>query len=137
MNVLSLQFSMPKPFSYNKKEKLKSRKLMEQLFATGKSFSVFPIKVFYLRVDEAMDFPVKVGVGASNRVFKKAVDRNRIKRLLREAYRLNKLPLHDFIEAEKKQIAVFMLFIDKTLPSFAELQTKMPLAIDKLIKTLQ
>ncbi len=110
---------------------------MEQLFATGRSVSVFPIKIFYLKVDEAMDFPVKVGVGASSRVFKKAVDRNRIKRLLREAYRLNKQPLHDFVEAEKKQIAVFMLFIDKTLPSFEELQAKMPLAIDKLIKPLQ
>lgn len=109
---------------------------MEQLFATGKSFSVFPIKVFYQQVEEPLDFPIKVAVGASSRTFKKAVDRNRIKRLLRETYRLNKQPLHGFVEAEKKQVAVFLLFIDKTLPTLNELQTKMPLAIDKLIKSL-
>ncbi len=109
---------------------------MEQLFAKGRSFSVFPIKVFSMTVEEELDFPVKVGVGASSKVFKKAVDRNRIKRLLREAYRLNKQPLYDCSTEQKKQVAVFMLYIEKTLPNITELQTKMPLAIDKLIKAL-
>lgn len=109
---------------------------MEQLFATKKSFSIFPVKVFYTEVQEQLDFPLKVGVGASSKVFKKAVDRNRIKRLLREAYRLNKQPLHNFANEQEKQVAVFMLFIDKTLPTITELQTKMPLVIDKLIKQL-
>ncbi|MBC7588987.1 MAG: ribonuclease P protein component, partial [Chitinophagaceae bacterium] len=90
----------------------------------------------YMEVEEKLDFPLKVGVGASSRTFKKAVHRNRIKRLLREAYRLNKQPLHDFAQQQNKQLAVFMLFIDKALPT-NELQTKMPLVIDKLIKAVQ
>jgi ribonuclease P protein component len=48
---------MAKQFSYGKEEKLKSRKLTEQLFSKGKTFTVFPLKVFYLPVSETMDFP--------------------------------------------------------------------------------
>ncbi|MDE3144051.1 MAG: ribonuclease P protein component [Bacteroidota bacterium] len=127
---------MSKLFSYQSKEKLKSRKLMDQLFTAGKSVSVFPVKAMFNEIDAAIDFPVKAGVGVSIRNFKKAVDRNRIKRLLREAYRLNKQPLLDFATANNKKIAVFFLFVDKTLPDFEMLQNKMPVLIDKLIKQL-
>lgn len=128
---------MPKTFSYNKKEKLKSRTLMNDLFAKGnKPFLAFPVKVFYMEIKEPIDSPIKLGVGASGRTFKKAVDRNKVKRLLRESYRLNKLPLHEFVQSNNKQIAVFLLFIDKTLPTFELLQQKMPILINKLIKAL-
>ena len=62
--------------TFNKQEKLKSRKLTKQLFAEGKSFLVFPIKVVYLPIVELVDFPIKVGVSASSKTFKHAVDRN-------------------------------------------------------------
>ncbi len=123
-------------YTFNKQEKLKSRKLIEQLFAKGKTFLVFPVKVVFLEVEEAMDFNVKTGVSASSRNFKKAVDRNRIKRLLRESYRLNKQPLHDFVTVNNKQVAVFLLYIDKALPTHEQLQKRMPLLIDKLIKNI-
>ncbi len=109
---------------------------MEQLFAKGKSFLVFPVKVFYMEIADETDGPIKVGVGASSKVFKKAVHRNRVKRLLREAYRLNKIPLHEFAQANNKQVAVFMLYIDKTLPQMPQLTAKMPLVIDKLINSI-
>jgi ribonuclease P protein component len=80
--------------SYNTKEKLKSRKLLEQLFTKGRSFSVFPLKVFYMPLPGTVDHAVKAGVGVSAKHFRKAVDRNRIKRLLRECYRLNKQSLY-------------------------------------------
>lgn len=127
---------MAKPFSYQSKEKLKSRKLMDQLFTVGKSVSLFPIKAMFNETAVDLDFPVKVGVGVSSRNFKKAVDRNRIKRLLREAYRLNKQPLLDFATVNNKKIIIFFLFIDKVLPDFETLQNKIPLLIDKLIKQL-
>ena len=84
---------------------------MDQLFTVGRSVSVFPLKVFYNEVDIDLDFPVKLGVGVSSRNFKKAVERNRIKRLLREAYRLNKQPLIEFANTNNKKIIVFILFI--------------------------
>lgn len=123
-------------FSYNKFEKLKSRKQIELLFAKGKSISAFPAKVFYLPVDHTPVHPVQVGVGVSARNFKKAVDRNTIKRRMREAYRLHKLPLHEHLVAQQKSVAVFILWIDKQMPTTAALQELMPAVIEKLIKQL-
>jgi ribonuclease P protein component len=123
-------------FSYNKFEKLKSRKQIELLFAKGKSISSFPVKVFYLPVEHTPVHPVQVGVGVSARNFKKAVDRNTIKRRMREAYRLHKLPLHEQLVAQQKNVAVFILWIDKQIPTTAALQDLMPTVIEKLIKQL-
>jgi ribonuclease P protein component len=123
-------------FSYNKFEKLKSRKQIELLFAKGKSISSFPVKVFYLPVEHTPVHPVQVGVGVSARNFKKAVDRNTIKRRMREAYRLHKLPLHEHLITNQKSVAVFILWIDKQLPTTAALQDLMPTVIEKLIKQL-
>ena len=121
---------------FNKQEKLKSRKLTKQLFAEGKSFLVFPIKVVYIPITESSDFPIKIGVSASSRTFKHAVDRNRIKRVLKEQYRLNKAPLHDFIISHQQQIAVFFIYINKTLPEKDLIEKKMPIIIKKLITVL-
>jgi ribonuclease P protein component len=123
-------------YDFNKKEKLKSRKLIEQLFRSKGAFLVFPVKVVYMTVDEPLDFPIKIGVSASKKNFKSAVDRNRIKRLLKESYRLNKYPLHQYIKDSGKQVAVFFMFIDKVLPENELFQRKMPVVIDKLIKAL-
>jgi ribonuclease P protein component len=123
---------MPATYSYNKKEKLKSRKALEQLFTKGKSFSVFPVKVFYMPMEEVMDHDVKVGVGVSARNFKKATDRNRIKRLLRECYRLNKLSLNAIVGTKQIQIAVFFLYIGKELPEYILLTEKMQAALKRL-----
>ena len=127
---------MGETFSYNKFEKLKSRKQIELLFAKGKSIAAFPVKVLYLPVDHTPIHPVQVGVGVSARNFKKAVDRNTIKRRMREAYRLHKLPLHEALLAQQKTVAVFILWIDKQMPTTAALQDLIPTVIEKLIKQL-
>jgi ribonuclease P protein component len=125
---------------YGKAQKLKSRKAMETLFASGKSFNAFPIKVFYtltpIAQTGATDNCVHAGVGVSSRNFKKAVDRNRIKRLLREVYRTQK---HDLINAVALQISelnVFFLYVGKELPAFLELQSAMEKALEKLINRI-
>lgn len=133
---MRLFYYMPvKFFSYNKKEKLKSRKQLEQLFTAGTTFTVFPIKVIYKGV-EVQNSILKTGVGASRKNFKKAVDRNRIKRLLRETYRTEKTVLLNYLQPNKKQIALFFLYIDKSLPDYKTLKQKMQQAIEKLIKNL-
>jgi ribonuclease P protein component len=119
-------------YTYHKTEKLKSRKLLQELFARGKSFSVFPLKVFYMDLPDASNEAVQAGVGVSARNFRKAVDRNRIKRLLRECYRLNKLPLYTTVKQKNKSIAVFFLYIAKELPEYSLLEEKMKLALTKL-----
>ncbi|HEY6975206.1 MAG TPA: ribonuclease P protein component [Chitinophagaceae bacterium] len=127
---------MDKTFSYGRKEKLKGRKMIEQLFSKGKSFTVFPIKIFYLQPGTPLDFSVKAGVGVSARNFKKAVERNRIKRLLREAYRTEKLSLHLYLKEHNTQLIMFLLYTDKLLPDYAALKAKMPLLFEQLIKRL-
>lgn len=127
---------MSRAFTYGKKEKLKRRKQLAELFAGKQSFLVFPIKVFYLCSLPLPDSRVKAGVGANSRNFKKAVDRNRIKRLLREAYRLNKLPLHQYLEEHNQHLLVFFLYVDKALPRKDWLPAKMPLVITELVKRL-
>ena len=127
-------FYMAKTFSYNKHEKLKSRKLIEQLFAKGKAINAHPLRLIYFIPEEKMDNQLKIGVTVSSRNFKKAVHRNRIKRLMREAYRLNKAELVDHIEGSQKQIAAFIIYTDKSLPEFDLIQQKMKVLLNKLIK---
>lgn len=131
-------FSMQvnKPFSYNKKEKLKSRKLIGQVFDGGRSFTVFPLKVFYIQPQQAMDFCIKAGVGVSGRNFKKAVERNYIKRILREAYRTEKGLLHNALQQQSRQAAIFILYIDKAMPAYSVVKEKMRAALLRLEKEL-
>ena len=125
---------MAKQFSLNKNEKLKSRKQLNQLFVQGKSFLVFPVKAFFVVTSAAQKPVVKIGVGVSKKNFKLAVKRNRIKRLLRETYRINKLPLINLANEQKKNISIFFLYIDKEIMEYNLLNEKMKKIIEKIIK---
>ena len=94
---------------------------MEELFARGKSLNVFPIRISYkflpLPVNEKA--VLQIGVSVSKRNFKKAVDRNRIKRLLRETYRLQKQTLIEILKEQRKTGYVFFIYTDKQMPQYA------------------
>lgn len=111
---------MAKDAGFGKLEKLKSRKLVEELFARGNSIHVFPIRVFYkfLPLPEDDRVFIEVGVSVSKRNFKKAVDRNRIKRLLREAYRLQKQELIRVLKEQGKKGFVFFVYTDQQIPQY-------------------
>lgn len=113
-------------------ERLKSRKQIGQLFAAGQQFSHFPFRVYYLPANEQQH--LQVGVGVSNRLFKRAVDRNRIKRLMREAWRLHKQPLYEQLRSANQRLSVFILYTGKELPAFLETEHKMTGIIERLIK---
>ncbi len=114
--------------SFPKKEKLKSKKLIEQLFLEGRSVSVFPLRLVYYNTSFEDKTNVKTGVSVSKKNFKNAVDRNRIKRLLREAYRLHKAEYFNNITT---QYAFMVLYIGKDKPSLKEVETKMKLLFKK------
>jgi ribonuclease P protein component len=118
-------------FSYSKKEKLKSQKLIDQLFSEGKSISAFPLRMVYLKTEFKETIQFKTGVSVSKRNFKSAVDRNRIKRLLREAYRLNKAVHFNNISGS---YALMILYIGKAGTDFDSIETKMKQLLDAFSK---
>ncbi|MBD0823308.1 MULTISPECIES: ribonuclease P protein component [Aestuariibaculum] len=109
-------------FTYNKNEKLKSKKLIDQLFSEGQSVSAYPLRLVYMPTAFNEDIIAKTGVSVSKRQFKTAVDRNRIKRLLREAYRLNKGVFFNNIST---QYAFMILYIGKDKPTLSQIENRM------------
>jgi ribonuclease P protein component len=122
-------------YTFTKTEKLKSRKAIEQLFATGKSFSNFPFRVVYLFTeDEKIKTGIQAGVSVSARNFKNATDRNRIKRLVREAYRLQKHTLTDAITGAGKKLLLFFIYTGNELPEYDLIFEKTGTALKRLKK---
>jgi ribonuclease P protein component len=79
---------------------------------------------------------LKFGVGVSTKNFKHAVDRNRIKRLTREAYRLQKMPLQELVEQKKIPFALFIIYTGKELPGYEVVSEKIAVILIRLIKTV-
>jgi ribonuclease P protein component len=108
-------------FTYPKNERLKSKNTIGLLFSEGKSVSKYPLRLVYYSGDLGDDQKIKMGVSVSKKYFKKAVDRNYFKRVLRETYRLNKYLLADQLD----QPYAFMLFYQsKDRLSYEEINTK-------------
>ena len=125
-----------KQFTLGKNERLKSRKLIEQVFSKGQRFGLFPYRVFYLFQENehpVVKSSLQCGVGVSTKSFKRAVDRNRIKRLTREAYRLQKKGLDLQMKNQPRQLFVFLIYTGKELPAFTVVTEKMELIVQKLI----
>ncbi|MBS1602859.1 MAG: ribonuclease P protein component [Bacteroidetes bacterium] len=160
---------MVKKFTW-KNEKLKSRTRIERVFKEGKSFSLFPYRVYFLLERPPAGAPAAGGAGgdpfvrdpnaatpavkagsrvvspggplqagfsASRRNFKKAVDRNRIKRLSREAYRLQKEALLGQLREKGVSMAVFFIYTGRELPDHATVTQRIGVALHKLIKEIR
>jgi ribonuclease P protein component len=116
--------------------------VIEELFATGRTFSIYPLRVFYLIREvelklDVIDAPLQFGVGVSKRHFKKAVHRNRVKRLLKETYRIQKAALLDEVVEKGASLQVFAIFTGKDLPQFEELKDKVAEALERLKKEVR
>ncbi len=114
-------------FAFSKEERLCSKKHIEELYKKGSSTFLYPFRVVYLSRSSselASPFP-KVLISVPKRLFKKAVDRNRIKRQIREIYRNNKR--HLFEELEQEQIPVFLsiVYVGKEKLPFLQLERKL------------
>ena len=129
---------MTKKFTLGKNERLKSRKLIEQLFSDGKNFTVLPYRVVYKLTNspERINDVLQFGVAVSSKNFKKAVHRNRIKRLTREAYRLQKLPLQEKLIEKQCCLYLFFIYTNKELPEYHIVKEKVNLILERLIKVI-
>jgi ribonuclease P protein component len=109
--------------------------MIETLFRDGKAFSVFPYRVIYMPARLTTDkYPVQAGFSVSSRKFPHAVDRNRIKRLGRECYRLQKHLLYEALKADSTQLAVFFIYTDKKIPDLPALRDKFSVILKRLVK---
>ncbi|MEO9005247.1 MAG: ribonuclease P protein component [Ginsengibacter sp.] len=120
-------------FTLKGTERLKSRKIIQRLFKEGKSFSHFPFRIIYIPIENDTT-PLLAGFTVSTRNFKKAVHRNRIKRLMREAYRLQKNSLVASLEENQKKFAIFFIYQGNKLPVYEEVFEKIGGAVQRLQK---
>lgn len=97
--------------------------------------SVFPYRAFYLfEKNEHVKNSLQCGVGVSVKNFKKAVDRNRIKRLMREAYRLQKTALDEKMKTQPQTLSLFLIYTGREVPEFTLVKEKTALILQKLIE---
>ncbi|MCL4146459.1 UNVERIFIED_CONTAM: hypothetical protein GTU68_022661 [Idotea baltica] len=117
-------------FTLGKQERLKSKKLIEKLYREGKTVKVFPLRMVYLKISHTSNFPAQVGFSVPKRNFKLAVHRNKLKRLMREAYRLQKNIVYDNLEEQY----VFMIsYLGKEMFVYHKLHEKMKALLEKFV----
>ena len=117
---------MSKTYTFTKEERLCNKKLIDQLYHNGSSFLCYPFKVSWSLSADPQPFPAQVLFSVSKKRYKRAVDRNLLKRRLREAYRLNKQQyLYSLLSDANKNIVFSIGFIGKEIAPYAFIEKKM------------
>jgi ribonuclease P protein component len=122
-------------YTLGKNLRLKSRKSIDAIFKTGQKVNASPCKAFFIiQPFTGKNNPgAQFGVGVAKRYFKHAVDRNRIKRQMREAWRLQKNPLQELLVQQNQIMQVFVIFTANELPQWELLHEKVAILLNKLL----
>ena len=119
-----------------KPERLNKKKIIEKMFAGGsRSFSIFPLRVVWLPVEE-LDVQASLLISVSKRRFKRAVKRNRIKRQIREAYRLNKQILLAPLTEKNRRLAIAFIYLADELMNSALVEEKIKAALTRIVEKI-
>lgn len=124
--------------SLNKHERLKSRRLIDELFGSGSSIDAYPIKLVFkvIRQDQSPLSPVQFGVTVSKKKFKRAVDRNLIKRRMREAFRINKTSIYEHLVLKDKYLAMMAIYIASDILDHKTIESAMIKLQEQLVKLI-
>ncbi|MCZ4245741.1 ribonuclease P protein component [Pedobacter punctiformis] len=123
-------------YTFRKEERLCSRKHLDLLFKNGSSFLLYPFRISYLFIDQPAEVPAQVVINVPKKRYKRAVDRNLLKRRIREVYRLNKQENFYTQLPEDKGLLLFSIqFVGKEKYNYTFLEKKL-LATFKRFKTL-
>lgn len=125
------------PNTFSKSEHLCGEKRITRLFTEGKAFIAYPLRVIYLVEPKKDSESASVMVSVPKKRFKRAVKRNRLKRLMREAYRLNKHPLIEKLNEKEMQIHVAFNYVSDDELDFATIDKKMKVALQKIIEKIE
>lgn len=124
-------------FTFSKKEKLCSQKAIGELFISGNSFLTYPLKVIWSLSSEcSAEQEVQAAFSVPKRNFKKAHDRNYLKRRMRETYRFHKHPLYDLVKSKKGKLDLMIVYIAREKMIYKELDIAMIKAIGRLGKEI-
>lgn len=136
MNSLSENIDREKVrFTFNKDERLCSKKVIDKLFLKGSSVFSFPVKLVFIETRLPAKVPVQAGFSVGKRNFKHAVQRNLIKRRMREVYRLNKAGFYNGIG--EKQVAVFFIYTAKTVAEYKQIEGAVKKGMMKILSELK
>jgi len=124
-------------YKFGKEERLSSKKAISDLFDRGQAFTVYPFRIFWKISEEEILSPAQMAVSVSKKSFKKAVDRNRIKRLTREAWRHKKHILYGHLERNNLQITLMLVYTQNTIPDYEKITHKVEEVVSKLLLILQ
>lgn len=125
-----------KKYYFRKEERLSSIKLIEQLYSQGSSFSFYPFRIIY-HITPNQDVPVQIVISVPKRKFKRAVDRNRIKRQIREVYRHSKEDfLYPQLLEKNLRIQLLLIYTGNEINTTIHIQKKLNLALERLVKNL-
>jgi len=124
--------------TFGKNERLKNKIAIANLYEKGRHINQYPIKIVWKveKAQDSNDFPAKVVLSVSKKKFKKAVDRNRVKRLLKETYRVNKNELVSALKDSNLELHFFLVYLDKNLPEYHALENKIKTALQRLINEI-
>lgn len=128
-----------KKYTFKKEERLKSRKRIKQLFSGGNSYAVYPLRLVWLPIEEgAVDVPVQFALTVAKKRIRRASHRNRIRRRIREAWRLNKHDLYKKIEDSPSSFAFMVLFTGKEEDStFQNIERAMQTILQRFPKKMR
>ena len=124
-------------YTFQKEEKLCSQKIIGEIFLTGTSFLCYPLKVVWKVEAIQTAFRAQAIFSVPKRLFKRAHDRNLLKRQLREVYRYRKNVLYEMLEATDRKIALMIVYIAKEKLEFEQIEGAMTKVMLKLKKKLE
>jgi len=132
--IFNQQMSISKLYSLGKSERLKSRKQIDILFKEGKKITHFPIRLLYKMENGTV--AIQAGFTVSSKNFPRAVDRNRIKRLGREAYRVHNRDLKKAVADNKKQLHLFFIYTGREILPYEQLSLKLIEVLAKMTRII-